>query len=770
MVQTFKRFFWLAVLTAGILDAGAFAIIGPNNEAYQSPDIGYNPNPNIDPAPIGPKNLGEGYRRNTPVLYYSMDQNFLEYFGSNGAVAIDLAMEVFNGLARTNLSDYSASLSEFPLEALRVNYQAQALGLSDLKSVTMNLLTEQLGLTHPDRYVWTLHGRELRGPGPCPADMVYSVIKRNFDPAFTAPNQLQASSYVNGTLYTYRIVEFCTTTASPVPPLLADAVEYQVDPLATPFTAVAAGGSAPIYYGGVAFDMFAGLLTGDFYTGLTRDDVGGLRYLMRTNNMKIESAGADTLTFITNTEPQLLFTSNLTAFAIQALTNGPGALAALYPDLQIASSTPIFTNVVSTNTIFYFVNRPYDPAGTPAALMTNVVVTTNVAIYWNHQFLNAYITPAYQLVSNLQIPIVPGHTTTTRPITVWTTNVSAQACGGMMPWGTICSNVTAAVTTTNGFFGDFYILPTNLCNVSILSTQLVTAVTITNATVVATNDPTVTNVANLFFAQTSTYTYDQYIYVIQPVVCPSNSVALRQGIESIRFERRDFDSLLNRFFYPVTNEYTLVSITNNTLYPQRVQRVVTIPDILITAQDMAAGPGAVGAAATARNIPFVTDNVLPGLAGPGTIDGFVVFTYNKVGPIYQNAAPQYGEDTQVPGLIWGSFDGSTNAPVVYPNGTTIQEIENQVLLQVTPSGPALPDGTLGVEYSTNFSGFTIDGGIPPYHWSVASGALPPGLTLNPVTGAITGIPTTANTYDFVLHLTDTGTRFVDRPYSITVNP
>lgn len=36
MVQTFKRFFWLAVLTAGILDAGAFAIIGPNNEVPKS--------------------------------------------------------------------------------------------------------------------------------------------------------------------------------------------------------------------------------------------------------------------------------------------------------------------------------------------------------------------------------------------------------------------------------------------------------------------------------------------------------------------------------------------------------------------------------------------------------------------------------------------------------------------------------------------------------------------------------------------------------------
>lgn len=45
------------------------------------------------------------------------------------------------------------------------------------------------------------------------------------------------------------------------------------------------------------------------------------------------------------------------------------------------------------------------------------------------------------------------------------------------------------------------------------------------------------------------------------------------------------------------------------------------------------------------------------------------------------------------------------------------------------------------------------GGILPYSWSII-GSLPPGLTLNATTGAITGTPTTAGSYSFVAQVTD----------------
>jgi hypothetical protein len=46
------------------------------------------------------------------------------------------------------------------------------------------------------------------------------------------------------------------------------------------------------------------------------------------------------------------------------------------------------------------------------------------------------------------------------------------------------------------------------------------------------------------------------------------------------------------------------------------------------------------------------------------------------------------------------------------------------------------------------------GGVPPYTFSIISGSVPPGLTLNPSTGAITGTPTQAGTFNFTAQVTD----------------
>ena len=140
--------------------------------------------------------MGEEYRWNTPVIYYAFDQSFLDYFGSNGVWAVEQAIAVLNGL--TNFSQYSPDLSEVPLETRRVNYRAQALCLLDLKTSALYLTTEELGLTKPDQYVWTLRSRAC---GTCPS-CTYTVIQRNFDPVTWQP-----SSYINECLYTYYIEE-----------------------------------------------------------------------------------------------------------------------------------------------------------------------------------------------------------------------------------------------------------------------------------------------------------------------------------------------------------------------------------------------------------------------------------------------------------------------------------------------------------------------------------------------------------------------------------
>lgn len=746
MLQMLKRLCGVAVLGLGAQYASAFALLGPlGSEPYQVIVIGYEL-----PGDIGtPKNLGEEYRRNTPTMYFSMDANFLDYFGSNGVVAIEQAMDVVNGLfdgrhnGVTNISGYSSDLSEWPLEAQRVNYRAQALGLWDIKSVVLGLMAEQMGLAEPDRYTWTLHDR-LVGPGGCPADVQYTVIKRNFDPVYSGLDVLQPSSYVNGTLYSYVIVEICQAP----PDTLAEAVEFPVDPLANVFTPLASAAT--------------GSFIGGYYTGFTRDDMGGLRYLLRTNNLNIEAAGPDTFSFITNNNTfQLLFTSNLAVFAAQALTNDAGALTALYPDLVVSGTTPIFTNVVTTNAFAYFTNFPWAVAGSPASLVFATNYTTNVNVWFRHSFANVVTNTVYSQGQ----------------FTILQTNV--QSCVWSPP-GNLCTNVSLRNVLTNMVMGDFYIIPTNLCDFRIVSTQLVNVVAITNLDFVATNAIGATNGAGgtneLQFSQ-STVTYaTNRVFVVNPVTCPTNSVALRQGMERFKFVRQDFDSLLNRFFYPVTNEYVLNTITNNTLIPERVQRIITVPDFLMTAQDLASTPadGLIGPGFLARGIDFSTNGVNPGLAGPGTILPSIAssFTFNKVGPIFGNISPgSMDEASQIQFPIWGSFDGSTNAPIVYPNGTSVLNIEHQVLIQVYPPPPTLPAGRISNPYAVTF---TASGGVSaPVVWSLSPGSpgLPPGLTLNQ-NGTMSGVlgSGTDATYDFSIRVTDSAGRFVDTPYEITITP
>jgi hypothetical protein len=60
---------------------------------------------------------------------------------------------------------------------------------------------------------------------------------------------------------------------------------------------------------------------------------------------------------------------------------------------------------------------------------------------------------------------------------------------------------------------------------------------------------------------------------------------------------------------------------------------------------------------------------------------------------------------------------------------------------------------------TIYSGTALDasGGTGPYTWSVSSGALPDGLTLDPVTGTISGTPASSGTYSFTVQAADSST-------------
>lgn len=77
----------------------------------------------------------------------------------------------------------------------------------------------------------------------------------------------------------------------------------------------------------------------------------------------------------------------------------------------------------------------------------------------------------------------------------------------------------------------------------------------------------------------------------------------------------------------------------------------------------------------------------------------------------------------------------------------------------------LPDGTVG----TSYSGGVITGGYTNPYYFISVGALPDGLTINPGSGAITGTPTTAGEFDFVVAVSEGVDGFTcTQPFTLTI--
>jgi hypothetical protein len=178
--------------------------------------------------------IGEEYRWTTPVVKYAFDQSFLDYFGPQGVKAVESALQTFNALPRASKID----LFDFDLDTRRINVSAAQQRALDLKSATMAFVLEQLGLAPPTEHIYD-------------GDQFGVTRYHNFDSWVFFPSQ-----EVNGVAYQFAF----------------GFNEVPIDPLAQTRNAVA----------DQDFQF------GQYYLGLTRDDVGGLRYLLSRSNVNPE--------------------------------------------------------------------------------------------------------------------------------------------------------------------------------------------------------------------------------------------------------------------------------------------------------------------------------------------------------------------------------------------------------------------------------------------------------------------------------------------------
>ena len=121
------------------------------------------------------------------------------------------------------------------------------------------------------------------------------------------------------------------------------------------------------------------------------------------------------------------------------------------------------------------------------------------------------------------------------------------------------------------------------------------------------------------------------------------------------------------------------------------------------------------------------------LRGTPTVVGSFSFTLRAVDSVYAFAERQF-QITTAAGLI------ITTAPVLAP-------------------------ATVGLQYGQSLD---AAGGRPPYVWSISSGGLPAGVTLNTATGALGGLPSAAGSFQFTVDVSDSLARKTSKQFSLPV--
>ncbi|MFQ3167914.1 MAG: hypothetical protein ACI8QI_000447, partial [Limisphaerales bacterium] len=671
MLEFLKR----TVLAAGLLFAGAsgahaFTLANGTNRVVVN-------------------NLGEEYRWNSPVITYTYDESFLNYFGSNGVVAIEKAMGILNAIPpastiSTNYPPASATennLWNYPVRPDRFHPRAYNDRILDIKSYALAELFGFMGLGNPEDSAFQLE--------------FGAVTLRNWDPISYGP-----SKYVNGTLLSWVVLG--ATNAQPFP----------ID-VTKPIITLA----------GTTDHRVPRLDEGKYLVAPTRDDIGGYRYLYRKDNFNVEGLPPFTYQMVT-TEPNptnpAIFSIDLRWFCKESRTNTPAAFKQFvltnqwwnlpYTNLNIPPLLILKTNVAwemgwTTNVTPYLTNFPWTPIGQPATLvyLTNKYRTFQPSYdyIFGNVITNIHVPASESEVLYRSWEVVP--------------NAPLWSVIGAVPTTT---NYTTTVLNDDCPHGEIIILPTtNIIGYRFTDMHFEQVNTLTN---MLTDTNNLANpggalpgqggglgaggavIANFVgVMEDEVWQSTNHAYLAYPIVLQTNAMLLG-GIDKIRYYRMQNKSLVgptseemfpyspsvsnNSFpslelrpytwvmpgFSPVnrrgTHAYEMDYVVNGALKTGTFIKFISQqPDITFSAMN---APPTITSANVAP--PSVVDNnaingtQTLGLNGPGVIQasGNMVIGFNKIG-IHWNLDPTFfrNEENQEPGWIWGHYDGSMGEPM-----------------------------------------------------------------------------------------------------------
>jgi virginiamycin B lyase len=197
----------------------------------------------------------------------------------------------------------------------------------------------------------------------------------------------------------------------------------------------------------------------------------------------------------------------------------------------------------------------------------------------------------------------------------------------------------------------------------------------------------------------------------------------------------------------------------------------TAPSVGITV-DQTIFSGAIGRITTAGVFTNVTQtgliiNPLGITVGPDGALWFINLDGLELSRITTSGAQSnYTIPNSMSGAAYGITTGPDGALWIAESGVGVARVVVSGVVVPTITPAALPPGGIGLAY---YASLSVTGGVPPYsNWRVG-GVFPFGLTLDPSSGIITGVPTALGTFNFSVTVQDSGgTISAPQSFSITI--
>jgi len=171
-------------------------------------------------------------------------------------------------------------------------------------------------------------------------------------------------------------------------------------------------------------------------------------------------------------------------------------------------------------------------------------------------------------------------------------------------------------------------------------------------------------------------------------------------------------------------------------------------------------------------------NVVMADSGENLVD---LLAQTTADPLVPGVTLVPGDVYKVAGIVSSGYSGdggpATAAALSEPTGFTstptgdlvvadsINDVVRKITVPVVVGPPSLPEATLDQPYDTPLS---ATGGTAPYTFTLTSGTLPPGVSLQ--SGVLSGTPTKAATSTFTVQATDADGRTGSRSYTLVVVP